>query len=79
MEPIMSILGINAACGWCQISTGWGRYTCRIKEVNGELCFIFKKVWRPVAKYITENAEVLLQENGHTFSIPFKEWILRRK
>ena len=78
MSQIMSVLGINAACGWCQIHNGWGTYTCRIKDINGELCFIFKKVWYPVAKYISENADVLVQENGHTFSMPFKEWISGR-
>lgn len=78
MEKIMTILGINAAGGWCQIHNGWARYTCRIKDIDGELCFIFKRVWYPVSKYVSENVDVLLQENGRTFSVPFKEWILRR-
>lgn len=48
-------------------------YTCPTKEINGELCFVFKKAWHPVAKYISEHAEELVQESGKVFSRPFRK------
>ena len=39
----MLVLGINKILNWCQITTGWGTYTCPIKEVNGEMFFKLKK------------------------------------
>ncbi len=35
----MLVLGINKILGWCQIVSGSRRYTCPIKEINGELFF----------------------------------------
>ena len=69
----MLVLGINKVLKWCQITTGGRRYTCPTKEINGELCFLFKKVWHPVAKYISEHTEELVQEGGKVFSRPFKK------
>lgn len=67
----MLVLGINKICNWCQITTITGTYTCPIKEINGELFFKFKRVWHPIAKYISEHAEELVHEGGKTFSRPF--------
>ncbi len=39
----MLILGINKICNWCQITTVTGKYTCPIKEINGELFFSFQE------------------------------------
>ena len=69
----MLVLGINKILKWCQITTGGRRYTCPTKEINGELCFLFKKVWHPVAKYISEQTEELVQEGGKVFSRLFKK------
>ena len=49
----MLVLGINKILNWRQITTGWGTYTCPIKEVNGEMFFKFKKIWHPVAEYLS--------------------------
>ena len=40
----MLVLGINKILNWCQITTGWGTYTCPIKEVNGEMFFKLKNM-----------------------------------
>ena len=69
----MLVLGINKILNWCQITTGWGTYTCPIEEVNGEMFFKFKKIWHPVAEYISDHAEELVQEGGKVFSRPFKK------
>lgn len=69
----MIVLGVNDILKWCQVLSGGRRYTCQTKSINGELCFWFKKEWHSVAKHISEYAEVLVNENGRTFSRPFKE------
>ena len=56
----MLVLGVNKILKWCQITIGGRRYTCPTKEINGELYFVFKKVWHPVAKYIFEHTEELV-------------------
>jgi len=43
----MLVLGVNDILKWCQITTGGRRYTCRTKEINGQLCFLFKKACIP--------------------------------
>ena len=50
----MLVLGINYACNWVQITTGWGRYTCPMKNVGGELYFKFKNEWHSVKKYASD-------------------------
>ena len=45
----MLVLGINKILGWCQIVSGGRRYTCPTKEIDGDLCFAFKRSWHPVA------------------------------
>ena len=69
----MLVLGINKILKWCQITTGGRRYTCPIKEINGTLCFIFKKTWYPVAAFVFEHCEELVQEGGKVFSRPFRK------
>ena len=32
------------------------------KEIDGELFFLFKKVWHPVSKYISEHADELMSD-----------------
>jgi hypothetical protein len=69
----MLVLGINKILKWCQITTGTGTYTCPTKEINGELFFRFKNAWHPVAEYVSEHAEELVQEGGKIFSRQFKK------
>ena len=69
----MLVLGVNKILKWCQITIGGRRYTCRTKEINGELCFIFKKAWHPVAKYISEHTEEFIEEGEKVLSRPFKK------
>ena len=67
----MLVLGVNKILKWCQITTGGRRYTCLIKEINGELLFYFKKTWHPVIDYISENTTELVEEGGKVFSRAF--------
>lgn len=71
----MLVLGITDTlkAKWCQITTGGRRYTCPTKVINGELFFRFKKVWHPVAQFVSDNTEVLVEEGGKLFSRPFKK------
>lgn len=55
----MTILGINIPCQWVQIITNGRRYTCPIREVNGELFFAFKKQLHKVADYVSELTHTL--------------------
>lgn len=67
----MLVLGVNKILKWCQIVSGGRHYTCSTKEINGQLCFAFKKAWHPVAEFISDHAEELVQESGKIFSRPF--------
>lgn len=69
----MLVLGINKICGWCQVTSGGRRYTCPIKTVNGKLYFHFKKEWHEVAEFTSEYTEELIEEDGKTFSRPYRE------
>ena len=69
----MLVLGINKILNWCQITTGGRTYTCRTKEIDGSLHFIFKRVWHPVSKFVSDTAEELVREGGKTFSRPYKK------
>ena len=69
----MLVIGVNKILKWCQIISGGRRYTCPTKVINGELFFAFKKAWHPVAKYISEHAEELVQEGGKVISKSFKQ------
>lgn len=69
----MLVLGVNKILKWCQIASGGRRYTCPTKEINGQLCFAFKKAWHPVAEFISDNAEELVQEDGKIFSRKFRK------
>lgn len=51
----MLVLGINYACGWVQITTGSGRYTCPMEKRNGELYFRFKNKWHSVKEYASDS------------------------
>ena len=57
----MLVLGINYACGWVQITTGGGTYTCPMEESGGELFFKFKNEWHKVSDYATDG----LKNNGY--------------
>lgn len=50
----MLVLGIHEILNWVQITNGGRKYTCPMKEINGELFFKFKKEWHQVAKYTSE-------------------------
>lgn len=67
----MLVLGVNRILNWCQITTGGRTYTCRTKEIDGVLCFIFKRTWHPVAEFISKNAEELVQNSDKIISRPF--------
>ena len=69
----MLVLGIwdTLKMKWCQITTGGRRYTCPTKIIDGELFFRFKKVWHPVTQFVSDNAEILVEEGGKAFSRPF--------
>ena len=69
----MLVLGVNKILHWVQITTGWGKYTCPTKEVNGELFFKFKKEWHKVVDYISEHTDELVEEGGKIFSRPFQK------
>lgn len=69
----MLVLGVNKILKWCQITSGGRCYTCPTKEINGQLCFAFKKAWHPVAEFLSDYTEELVQEGGRVFSRPFKK------
>ena len=77
----MLVLGITETdiMKWCQITNNGIRRTCPTKIINGELFFKFKKAWHPVARYVSEHAEVLLEERGKVISKPFKTWLAERR
>lgn len=62
----MIVLSVNKILKWCQILNGGRAYTCPTKEINGQLCFYFKKVWHPVADFIHERAHEMVEEGGKT-------------
>ena len=47
----MLVLGINYACNWVQITTGYGTYTCPMEDREGVLFFRFKNEWHRVSDY----------------------------
>lgn len=69
----MIVLGVNKILKWCKIVSGGRHYTCPTKEINGQLFFVFKKVWHPVAEFISDHAEELVQEGGKIFSRRFRK------
>ena len=60
----MLILGINKVLNHLQITTGGRRYTCSMKDINGELFFRFKKEWHKVADYLSEHTHEFVSEGG---------------
>ena len=69
----MLVLGINKILKWCQITSGGRTYRCLTKSINGELFFKFKNNWHKVAEFVSDNAEVLVEEGGKVFSRKFKK------
>lgn len=69
----MLVLGINKILKWSQITTGWGTYTCPIKEVSGEMFFKFKRIWHPITDFVSEYTTELVEEGERIFSRPFKK------
>lgn len=69
----MLVLGVNRILNWCQIISGGRKYTCPIKEVDGQLLFRFKKIWYPVGDYIFDQAEEVIEEGGKIISRPFQK------
>ncbi len=66
------VLGINRILNWCQIVSNGSRYTCRIKDIDGELFFKFKNVWHKVAEFAADPLDELVQEGGKVISRRFK-------
>ena len=75
----MLVLGINKILKWCQVLAGGRTYTCRTREINGKLFFKFKNVWHPVAQFVADHAEELVQEGGRILSRPFKKQKLKKE
>ena len=71
----MLVLGVTdtLTAKWCQVLSGGRKYTCPTRVINGEMFFRFKKTWHPVAQFASEYAEVLIEEGGKLFSVPFKK------
>lgn len=69
----MKILGINKILNWLQITSSGKRYTCPMKEIKGELFFLFKEKWHKVADYLTEHTSQLLSEAGKNISRTIKK------
>ena len=69
----MLVLGVNRILKWCQIVSNGRRYTCPTKSIDSKLFFRFKNAWHPVAEFISDSAQELVQEGGKVFSRPFKE------
>jgi hypothetical protein len=62
------ILGINNILNWLSITSGGRRYTCSLKEINGERFFYFKKNWHKVADYLSNLTTELVSKGGKVFS-----------
>ena len=69
----MLVLGVNKILKWCQVTTGGRRYTCPTKLIDGKLFFHFKKAWHPVAEFISDHTQELVEEGGKVFSRPFRQ------
>ena len=57
----MLVLGINYEGPWVQITTNGARYTCPMKDVDGELFFKFKNEWHSVVEFASDT----LKEEGY--------------
>jgi hypothetical protein len=69
----MLVLGINRILKWVQITTGWGTYTCPIKEINGELFFKFRNDWHKVIDFTSDLTTELISEGGKIISKKIKK------
>lgn len=69
----MLILGVNKILNWLQITSGGRRYTCPMKEINGEHFFHFKKSWHKVTDYLSAHTTELISEGGKIFSRKIKK------
>lgn len=69
----MLVLGVNKIQKLCQIISSGKRYTCRTEVRGGELCFLFKKQWHNIAKYLSEHTDELIEEGGKILSKPYKK------
>ena len=63
----MLILGVNRILQWVQIANGGRRYTCPMKEIDGEAFFRFKNEWHKVMDFITDHTTELVSEGGRVF------------
>lgn len=64
----MLILGVNKILNWVQITDGGRRYTCPIKDVDGELFFKFKNQLNRVLDYTSVHTTELISEGGKIIS-----------
>jgi len=64
----MLILGINRILNWVQITTGGRRYTCPMREINGELFFHFKNDWHRVLDFTSDLTTDLISDGGKIIS-----------
>lgn len=69
----MIVLGVNKVLNWCQIISDGRTYTCRTKDIDGKLYFIFKRVWHPVEEFLSDHATELVEEGGKLFSRRIKK------
>lgn len=58
----MVIFVVNKTTEMVQLYTHGAKYSCPMKEQDGELFFRFNSIWYPVNKYIDNNTKYLGQE-----------------
>ncbi len=70
----MTVLGVNKILKWCQILSDSGRkYTCPTKEIDGVLCFLFKKQWHRVGDFLNDYTDELVDLGGKIISRKYRE------
>lgn len=68
----MLILGVNKILNWLQITSGGRRYTCPMKEINGNRFFLFKKGWHKVTIIFPTTQQNWFQKVAKSFLVKSK-------
>lgn len=69
----MLVLSVNKIAKWCQLISNGRTYTRPTKEINGVLCFSFKKAWHPVSNFLCDNAHELVRIGEETILRKFSK------
>ena len=69
----MFMLVVNRILKSCQVLSDGRRYTCPIKEINGQLCFAFKKSWHPVVVFASEHTKEFVKVGEKNIFRSFKK------